>query len=76
MNLDEKQPVFNHVLLKDLRIKKNLSVYELGKLSGVNESYIHKLEKAKMNRPTFSVVASLALALETSTDSFIRPFSL
>lgn len=72
----KKSPVFNRHLLKDLRIQKKLSVYELCKISGIQEIKIHKLEKGDTLYPTFDTVAALALGLEVSTDVFINKLSL
>jgi transcriptional regulator with XRE-family HTH domain len=72
----KKQPVFNADILKDLRIKKNMSCYELAAKCGVEKKYIYCLEKKSMKRPSFDTVAKIAYALDVNTDVFINKLSL
>lgn len=72
----ENEPVFDREKLKDLRIKQNLSIPKLKKLSGIHESVIYRLEKGILSRPTFDTVAALSLGLGVSTDVFINQRSL
>lgn len=76
MQNKQKSPVFNGLVLKDLRIKKNLSVYELSKLSGMDKAKIHRLEKGTILEPRYGSVAAIALALEVSMDVFTNKLSL
>lgn len=71
-----KEPVFNHILLKDIRIKKGLTVYELARMSGIGESMLHKLENRGIVRPTFDTVASISRALDLRTDDFVLEMAL
>ena len=72
----KKEPVFNAEKLKDLRLNKNMSCYELAALSGIHRKDIHLLEKKTVKHPTFNTVARLAFALGVSTDTFINEMSL
>lgn len=50
-------------LLKQLRIKANKSKYQLWKFSGVDQSYIAKLENGKKINPSRSTVILLGMGL-------------
>ena len=49
--------------LKQLRKKANTSIYQLWKFSGVDQSYIAKLEKGDKLNPSRSTVLLLGMAL-------------
>ena len=49
--------------LKGIRIKAGLSRYRLAHWSGINESYIHRLENKERSEPSRDVVIMLGLAL-------------
>jgi transcriptional regulator with XRE-family HTH domain len=68
--------VFKGDVLKDLRLKKDLSVYALHQLSGVGQAQIYRMEKGEYARPCFEVVASLAHCLGVSTDVFVNQMAL
>lgn len=52
-------------MLKQARLKKNISQFELSKLTNVSQSYISKLEKNEtVISPTISKIIALASALD------------
>ena len=55
-------------LLRIFRIRKMLSIEELGKKAGVSPQYIGMLESGKRNRTGFRVMRSLCDALELDGD--------
>lgn len=51
-------------LIKNSRLKKNLSQRALAKLMEVDNSYIAKLETGKINKPSESIIIKLAKVLD------------
>ena len=49
--------------LKQIRLKAGISRYKLAHWSGINESYIHRLESRERFGPSRDVVLMLGLAL-------------
>lgn len=60
--------------LKELRLEKGMSVYELAKRSGVDTSYIHRLEAGKKNNPSVKVIDKLAKALGVNASELAEAF--
>lgn len=60
--------------LKSLRQKKNLTYGALGELSGVNASYISKIEKGKIKAPSADVLGKLAPHLGTTKQHLLEAF--
>ncbi|MEM1259725.1 MAG: helix-turn-helix domain-containing protein [Bacteroidota bacterium] len=56
--------------LKQLRLKKNLSLFGLSKLSGLSKSYLNEIEKGK-KYPKTDKIALLAEKLEVPYDSMV-----
>lgn len=52
--------------VRQLREERGMSQFELGKRSGVDSSYINRLEKGERDNPGVDVVQRLAAALETT----------
>lgn len=50
--------------LKRFREERGLSLRELGKLSGMDYAYIHRLEKGRKTAPSEDTVATLARTLK------------
>lgn len=61
---------FNEVLKKE-RIKRQLSIRELSKISGVNASYISRLERGVDKNPGLEVKLSLAKALKIDVNMLL-----
>ena len=49
--------------LRGIRLKAGMSRYRLAQWSGINESYIHRLESKERSEPSRDVVIMLSLAL-------------
>lgn len=49
--------------LRGIRLKAGMSRYKLAHWSGINESYIHRLESRERSGPSRDVVIMLGLAL-------------
>lgn len=54
-----------------LRCSKNISVYQLSKETGLNESIIRKIESGERTNPSIRTIAKLCECLEISIDDFI-----
>lgn len=54
--------------LRELRISKGLSRYQLAKLTGLRESTLQNIENSESPNPTFRVMCKIADALEVSLD--------
>lgn len=61
------------VILKSVRVKKNLTIGELAKISGVSKSYISEVENNK-KIPTIDVICRLAVALEVKPEELYKYF--
>jgi len=57
--------------LKRIRLKKNLSLDKLAKLTGVSKSYIASLEKGRRSNPTIEIIDKLSKALNVTRDELI-----
>ena len=55
--------------LKSLRLKSDKSRYRLAQYSGIDQSYIQRLETGEKNNPSRDIVLMLALALVEKSDS-------
>ncbi|WP_017755130.1 helix-turn-helix domain-containing protein [Calidifontibacillus oryziterrae] len=58
--------------IRDLRIKRGLSLSELAKLSGVSKSYLSFIERGKQTNPSIEVVEKIAAALQTDMQSILN----
>ena len=56
--------------LKQVRVKKNLSLFGLSKLTGLSKSYLNEIEKGK-KYPKTDKIALLAEKLEVPYDSLV-----
>lgn len=52
--------------IKDIRIKKGLSIYKLSKESGVSHTYISQIEHGIKEQPSPEIIKKLANALDSS----------
>ncbi|WP_456276812.1 helix-turn-helix domain-containing protein [Bacillus sp. AK128] len=50
--------------IKELRLKRGMSLTELSNVSGVSKSYLSFIERGKQNNPSIEVMEKLAHALK------------
>lgn len=55
-------------IIRNVRKKKNLSLYRLMKITGLSYSYLSELENNKVFNPTLSTMYKIANALEVKID--------
>ena len=55
-------------VIRNVRKKKNLSLYRLMKITGLSYSYLSELENNKVFNPTLSTMYKIANALEVKVD--------
>lgn len=56
----------------EARIKQNISVYELSKISGVTQVHIHQIEKGETKNPGVITLYKLAKALNTTINDLLN----
>jgi XRE family transcriptional regulator of biofilm formation len=57
--------------IKELRIKRGLSLTELSKIAGVSKSYLSFIERGKQKNPSIEVLEKLASALKVDVHSLL-----
>lgn len=57
--------------IRDLRMKRGISLTELSKLSGVSKSYLSFIERGKQTNPSIEVIEKIAKALKIDLQSLI-----
>lgn len=50
--------------IKNIRVKKNITLYQLSKLTGLTRSYLRDLENNKKHNPTLNTLEKIAYALD------------
>lgn len=55
-------------VIRNVRKKKNLSLYRLMKITGLSYSYLSELENNKVFNPTLATMYKIATALEVKVD--------
>ena len=55
-------------VIKDIRIKRNLTIYKLSKITGINRPYLTQLENNKKFNPSLSTMYKIANALDVKID--------
>ena len=55
-------------IIRNVRKKKNLSLYRLMKITGLSYSYLSELENNKVFNPTLATMYKIANALEVKID--------
>lgn len=55
-------------VIKNIRERKNLTIYKLSKVTGINRSYLTQLENNKKFNPSLKTMYSIARALEVKVD--------
>lgn len=55
-------------VIKEIRKKKNITVYKLSKLTGISRTYLLELENNKKFNPSLSIMYKIANALEVKID--------
>lgn len=58
--------------LKNILIKKNLSIYKLAKLSTISDGRLNQIINNKTKDPQISTVVKIAKALELTNDEFAQ----
>ncbi len=51
-------------IIKEIRERKNMSLYRLSKYSGISYSYLSEIENNKKDNPSMAVISQIADALE------------
>lgn len=59
-------------MVKYLRTKKGMSLYDLSDKTGVSPSYINRLEKMNRKCPRYPIIEKLALALEVPATELLE----
>jgi transcriptional regulator with XRE-family HTH domain len=59
-------------VLRDLRLKRNLTQNQLGLYAGISGSYISQLESGKRPKPSGEVLAKLAAKLGVTVDYILH----
>lgn len=57
--------------LKKIRLSKGIKQVEIARTLGVDRSFVSNIENGKTN-PTLSTIASLAKAIEVSTNELLK----
>ncbi len=57
--------------IKELRIKKDLTIANLAKLAGVDENYLQSIEENHFMYPSFEFLDRVSSVLGVSADTFI-----
>lgn len=55
-------------VIKNIRERKNLTIYKLSKITKINRSYLTQLENNKKFNPSLKTMYSIARALEVKVD--------
>ena len=55
-------------VIKYIRLKKNLTIYKLSKITGINRSYLTQLENNKKFNPSLITMYKIANALNVKID--------
>ena len=64
-------------VIKDIRKKKNITVYKLSKMTGIARTYLLELENNKKFNPSLATMYKIANALEVKIDDlFYTEFNL
>lgn len=63
--------------IKNIRLNKNLTLYQLSKLTGLSRTYIRNLENNKNANPTLNSLTNIAEALEVNVkDLFYTTYDI
>ena len=55
-------------VIKNIREKKNITIYRLSKMTGINRPYLTQLENNKKFNPSLKIMYKIANALEVKVD--------
>ena len=55
-------------VIKEKRLKRNITIYKLSQITGINRSYLVQLENNKKFNPSLSVMHKIANALDVKID--------
>lgn len=59
------------ILVKDVRLKKNISLETLAKLSGISRGHLSRIERQE-KEPKISTLAQIALALNVNIQELYK----
>ena len=59
------------ILLKEVRLKKNITLEELSKLSGISKGHLSKIERQERD-PKISTLIQIATALNVDVDELYK----
>ena len=57
--------------IRDLRIKKGMSLTKLAKVSGISKSYLSFIERGKQTNPSIEVIEKISKALSVDLQSLL-----
>ena len=63
-------------VIKNIRIKKNMTIYRLSKITGINRAYLTQLENNKKFNPSLATMYKIAHALECKIDDLVYKINL
>ena len=55
-------------VIKSIREKKNITIYRLSKITGINRTYLTQLENNKKFNPSLKIMYKIANALDVKVD--------
>ena len=55
-------------VIKNIRLKKNLTIYRLSKITGINRGYLTQLENNKKFNPSLETMYKISKALRVKVD--------
>ena len=55
-------------VIKNIRLSKDITIYKLSKITGINRAYLTQLENNKKFNPTLKVLHKIAIALDVKVD--------
>ena len=55
-------------VIKNIRLKKNLTIYRLSKITGINRGYLTQLENNKKFNPSLEIMYKIAKVLDVKVD--------
>ena len=59
------------ILIKQVRLEKNMTLETLSKLSGISKAHLSKIERQQRN-PKISTMVKIALALKVGIDELYK----
>lgn len=60
----------NH--LKEFCERKNITAYELSKITGISQTYCYRLLKNEMTNPSLKIVRQIAVSINLNYEGFLN----